>query len=99
MKSFRWSLIVVLAIMFVVSMASQAWLAEKDLKPMIKKPMMRTYSCPQGWEKVLDYGADGFKCEPKVPASISCPQGTNFYKKICQDKPGCVCELGCIKVS
>lgn len=91
MKTFRWIMVMFVAVAFITGLTSVSW-SERKMIPAAKpkatiqvtspkateaKEVTRT--CPPGWH-VGSVDNFGWTCEPNLPASYQCPEGYAWRK-------------------
>ena len=93
MKTFRWIVLVVITMFFIVGLGFMAWSGPP--KPQTQKEQPATpklpelIKCPSGWHKKTGTPSDMFRCVPNKP-TMSCPDGWVYYFD--------GCEVGCNKI-
>ena len=96
MKTFRWTVLVVMVMVFIVGLSFVAWSRSGPAKPQTQQtPTQPTTSetfqimkCPSGWHKKTGTSSEAFHCVPNQP-TMSCPDGWEYYFD--------GCEVGCNK--
>jgi hypothetical protein len=94
MKTFRWTILVVMVMIFIVGFAFIAWSgppkasSSKNQAPPTLSGTVQIMKCPNGWHKKTGTGQEVFRCMPNQPA-MPCPDGWEYYFD--------GCEVGCNK--
>jgi hypothetical protein len=92
MKTLKWTVLVVMAMVFIVGFGFMAWSGPPKPQTQKEEPatpnLPQLINCPSGWHKKTGTGPGVFSCVPDKP-TMSCPDGWEFYFN--------GCEAGCLK--
>jgi hypothetical protein len=101
MKTFRWTVLVVIVMFFIVGLGFMAWSKSAPQTPTTQTTPQQPsptvtaskYKCPTGWHKKIGSQYPTIVCAPDKPKQpMECPEGTEYYECV---KDGQCCEVGC----
>lgn len=104
MKTLKWTVLVVIAMFFIVGLSFMAWsgpqlkqTTEEDTKVVPASTLPELVKCPSGWHKKAGvHKLPEIVCVPDKPKQpIKCLDGTEYYECV---KDGQCCEVGCKEV-